>query len=283
MIELRRGDAGYPQRLARSTYGPERLWVSGHLPPDSRPTIAIVGTRRMTDYGRRMTRELASTLARAGAVIVSGLAQGIDSTAHIGAVAVDGCTVAVLGEGLLAFERMGPIARRRVAHAILERGAVISEYPVDAHGDLWTFPKRNATIAGLADAVVVVEAPTRSGALITASYATSMGRTVYAIPGPLGAPTWHGSNSWIADGRACPLTAADQLAVPYGLTIVPIAPHVRTPAGDRLLDALAIGPADADTIAARLSTSAGEVATVIAELLIGGSIVATGDGRFARR
>lgn len=282
MIELRRGEAGYPERLRRSTHAPERLWVSGRMPPDTKTTVAIVGTRRMTDYGRRMARELASTLGRAGVVIVSGLAQGIDSTAHVGAIAVDGCTVAVLGEGLLAFETMGPISRRRIARAILANGALVSEYPVDARGDVWTFPRRNATIAGLADAVVVVEAPIRSGALITANYASSIGRKVYAIPGPLGAPTWRGSNAWIAEGRAFALTSAAQLAEPFDLTIVPIASHVRGAAAERLLEILAMGPADADTIAARLSTSSGEVATVIAELLIGGSIVATGDGRFAR-
>lgn len=237
----------------------------------------------MTDYGRRITREIASVLARSGAVIVSGLAQGIDSTAHTAAIAVEGLTVAILGEGLLAFEASGPLTRRRIASAILERGALISEYPVDTHGDYWTFPQRNATIAGLSDAVIVVEAPFESGALITAKYARELRRPVFAPAGPLGATTWRGSNGWIADGRATMLTSAGQVADLLGLRLACGPTTPRGVAADRLLDVLAMGPADADSIAARLSTSPGEAATVIAELLIGGSIVATGDGRFARR
>jgi DNA processing protein len=274
---------GYPARLAGSVHAPERLWIRGRLPAEERRTVGIVGTRRMTDYGRRIAREIAAVLAHAGAVIVSGLAQGIDSTAHTAAIAVGGLTVAILGEGLLAFEATGPWARRRIASAILERGALISEYPVDTHGDYWTFPQRNATIAGLSDVVVVVEAPLESGALITAKFAKELRRPVFAPAGPLGAPTWRGSDGWIADGRATMLTSAVQVADRLGLTLAAAPTTRRGPAADRLLDALSMGPADADTIAARLSASAGEVATVIAELLIGGSIVATGDGRFARR
>lgn len=283
MIEVRRGAPGYPVRLARSPYAPPSLWVRGRMPPDERKTVAIVGTRRMTDYGRRITRELASALARAGAVIVSGLAQGIDSTAHTAAIAVGGLTVAVLGEGLLAFETSGPLTRRRIATAILERGALVSEYPIDTHGDYWTFPRRNATIAGLADVVVVVEAPETSGALITAKYGVELRRPVYAPPGPLDAPTWRGSSRWIGDGRARALTSASQVADVLGLALDVVLPARRSAASDRLLDILAVGPADADLIAARLGTSAGDAAAVIAELLIGGAIVATGDGRFSRR
>ncbi len=283
MIELRRGDPGYPERLARSKLAPDRLWVVGTLPPAGKKTVAIVGTRRMTDYGRRIARELASTLAASGVVIVSGLAQGIDSTAHQAALAVDGCTVAVLGEGLLSFESSGPIRRRRIAHAIVEHGALISEYAVELRGTYWTFPRRNATIAGLADVVVVVEAPEGSGALITAGYAIDLGRPLFAVPGPLGASTWVGSNRLVAERRAHLLTSADQIAARLGIEIAHRFERTPLPAAERLLEALAAGPSDADSLAQRLGTPASDVAMTIAELLIGGSLVATGDGRFARR
>ncbi len=283
MREIRRGDPGYPERLSRSKLAPERVWVVGTLPPAGKKTVAIVGTRRMTDYGRRIARELAGTLARSGVAIVSGLAQGIDSTAHQAALAMDGCTVAVLGEGLLSFGSSGPIRRRRIAHAIVERGALLSEYPVDVPGTYWSFPRRNATIAGLADVVVIVEAPERSGALITAAYAVDLGRPLFAVPGPLGASTWVGSNRLVAERRADLLTSADQIAVVLGIELARRSEPAVAPAAERLLQILAAGPADADSLADRLGAPASEVAMTVAELLIGGSIVATGDGRFARR
>ncbi|HZC31419.1 MAG TPA: DNA-processing protein DprA, partial [Gaiellaceae bacterium] len=194
-MELRRGRPGYPARLSLTAHAPERLWIWGELPREDRKTVGIVGTRRMTEYGHRIAREIAGALASAGAVVVSGLAQGIDSTAHSAALAVGGCTVAVLGEGLVAFETTGPTARRRIAHAILERGAVISQYPREQVGTHWTFPTRNVTIAALGDVLVVVEAPIGSGSLITAEFAKELGRSVLAVPGPLGASTWEGSNA----------------------------------------------------------------------------------------
>lgn len=284
MIELRRTDPRYPERLRASTHAPDRLWVRGTLPPDAKPVVAIVGTRRMTDHGRRVARELSSSLARSGVVIVSGLAQGVDSTAHAAAVAVGGRTVAVLGEGLLAFDAGGPIQRRRIAQAILDRGAVVSEYPLDVRGAEWTFPRRNATIVGLSDAVVVVEAPRSSGALITAEFAREQGRTLFAVPGPSGAWSWEGSNALIARGDALFLTGAEQVASRVGVGLAPsrAAPCPSLPAA-RVLDALAFGAADTDTIASAVGVPPEALTTVIAELLIGGSIVATGDGRFARR
>ncbi len=283
MIRLRRSDPGYPRRLERIGHAPDPLWVAGRLPRDERPAVAIVGTRRMTEYGRRRARNLALALARAGIVIVSGLAQGIDSTAHAAALESGGETVAVLGEGLMAFTEVGPIRRRRLAKAIAERGAVLSEYPLDVHGTDWTFPRRNETIVGLSDAVVVVEAPHGSGALITAEFARAHGKPLFVAPGTVGAWTWAGSNALISTGEATLLTSADQVASILGVALTPSAPKPCATTADRLLELLAPGAADLDGIAVGLGITSAEASTLIAELLIGGSVVATGDGRFARR
>lgn len=280
---LRPGDPSYPARLLEMRHPPDPLWVSGELPARAIPTVAVVGTRRLTEYGARIAREIAGALASAGAVIVSGLAQGIDSTAHAAALAAGGRTVAVLGEGLLAFERSGPIRRRKLAAAIRQRGAVVSEYALDVRGKDWTFPRRNATLAALADVVVVIEAPLDSGALITADRARELHRPLFAAPGPLGASTWEGSNRYIAEGRAKLLLGPAEVATALGLAMpIPVGAERLTTRAERVLALLAAGAADVDTIAAGVGAAATELPTVIAELLLAGSIAPTGDGRFAR-
>lgn len=230
-----------------------------------------------------MARELSGALAAAGAVVISGLAQGIDSVAHAAAVAAEGRTIAVLGEGLAAFEGSGPLRRQQLAVKIRGRGALVSEYATDVRPTAWTFPRRNATIAALSDALVVVEAPETSGALITADRALRMRRPVYAVPGPLGAPTWLGSNRLIADGRANLLLDAGVVAALLGLRLVPAEAPTASETAERLLALLAAGAADADAIAAGLGIALRDATTLIAELLIDGQVLATGDGRFARR
>lgn len=285
MIELTPRDAGYPRRLRAMKRPPDPLWVSGELPDPGIPAVGIVGTRRLTTYGARATRELSTGLARAGAVIVSGLAQGIDSTAHAAALDANGRTIAVLGEGLTWFDECGPVRRRQLAARIRQQGALVSEYALDVRPTEWTYPRRNATIAGLSDVLIVVEAPDGSGALITAERMNDLHRPVYAVPGPLGAPTWVGSNRYIAEGKASLLTSAQQIADVLGLRLG--APSSRSDRsdhlGERLIALLAADAADTDAIAAGLGIAPDEATTLIAEHLIAGTIAATGDGRFARR
>jgi DNA processing protein len=258
--------------------------VSGSLPDATLPTVGIVGTRRFTPYGARVARELATELTSAGAVIVSGLAQGIDSTAHAASVAANGSTIAVLGEGISWFEDSGPIRRRQLAERIRQRGALISEYALDHRPSEWTYPRRNATIAALSDVVIVVEAPATSGAMITADHAIELQRPLYVVPGPLGAPTWTGSNRLIAQRKATLLTGPAEIADLLDLRLTPPAPKADLGAlSERLLALLAAGPSDADTIAAGLGVGAPQTSVVIAEMLIAGRLEATGDGRFARR
>jgi DNA processing protein len=282
MIQLTPGDTRYPKRLRAVSHPPDPLWVWGTLPDHSIPTVGIVGTRRLTPYGARVARQLAITLARAGAVVVSGLAQGIDSTAHAGAIDAAGRTIAVLGEGLAWFDDHGPLRRRQLAHRIRVQGALVSEYPLDVHAKDWTFPRRNATIAGLSDALVVVEAPDGSGALITARRMLELKRPVFAVAGPFGAPTWIGSHQFIRDRRAQLLSNVQQVTDVLGLRLMPMADPNDEALERRLMDALETEPADADAIAVALRISPGRAAQVIAQRLIAGAIVPTGDGRFAR-
>lgn len=284
MRRLTRLDPAYPVRLRTLKRPPDPLWVDGELPDPDRPTVGIVGTRRLTPYGGRVAAELAATFGRAGAVVVSGLAQGIDSKAHAGALEAGGVTVAVLGEGLAWLAEHGPLPRRALAGKIRERGAVVSEYAPEHAAGEWTFPRRNYTLAALCDALVVVEAPEGSGALITAErMREDLHRPVFVAPGPLGAPTWLGSHRYIASGKGKLLASAQQLAAELGLRLAPDG----TPTGDRLagrlIELLAADAADADAIAAGLEIGSAEATTLIAEMLLAGAIVATGDGRFARR
>lgn len=269
MSVLLRTDPRYPPRLLGLTAPPEPLWWEGDVSLLSREGIAIVGTRRMTPYGERVARELATAIAQAGVVVVSGLAQGIDSAAHAAALDARGDTVAVLGEGLAAFDPQG--RRRRLASVIRDRGCLVSQYEPLVPAQGWMFAKRNATIAALARAVVVVEAPHGSGALITAADGLALGREVYAAPGPLGAAASAGSNELIASGRARALTGPESLGLidqrTLGLTTSPAA-H------DAVLERLAAGPASPDVLRADPEH--------VAELLLSGHLVRLPDGRLAR-
>ncbi len=284
MIKLSPRDPEYPPRLRRRlTRPPDPLWVWGELPDPQKPTVGIVGTRRLTQYGQRIARELAMALARAGAVVVSGLAQGVDSVAHSGALDGAGRTIAVLGEGLAYYEEHGAARRRQLAQRIRKQGALVSEWALDVRGTEWTYPRRNLTIAAFSDVLIVVEAPTGSGALITANYMRKdMHRPVFIVPGPLGAPTWDGSNQYIAEGKGTLLASAQQVTSRLGLTVAPVSQASSDGAGDRLAALLAAGPADTDTIAVGLGTDITKATMLIAEQVIAGTIAPTPDGRFAR-
>jgi DNA processing protein len=189
-------DADYPEMLAAIPLPPPVLLVRGTLPPG--PAVAIVGSRLADAYGREVTGQFARALAGAGVAIVSGLAHGIDTAAHEGALAVTaGRTIAVLGCGLAVDY---PPGQARLAAAIAAHGALVSEFPCDAAAQPWRFPVRNRTIAGLATATLVVQATPRSGALDTARHARDLGRAVYAVPGPVGAPLSWGPHALLRRG-----------------------------------------------------------------------------------
>jgi DNA processing protein len=176
---------------------PPELWLRGTLRPDDALAIAIVGTRRASPSGLAAAERLAFDLATRGVTIVSGLARGIDTAAHRGALDAGARTIAVLGAGL---DVIYPPENRELARTIAHRGALISQFPPGMPPLAHNFPARNRTLAGLALGVVVVEAPERSGALITAGLAGELGREVFAVPGQITLATGRGSNGLIQDG-----------------------------------------------------------------------------------
>ena len=271
MIAVGPADRRYPRSLLDLRDPPAPLWIDGDVATLCRRAVSIVGTRRMTPYGARVARELATVLAEAGVVVVSGLAQGIDSAAHEGTLAAGGQTVAVLGAGIASYLEEVRGRRRRLAHAIRGHGALVSEFPPDAPAQRWTFAQRDSTIAALGLATVVVEAPAESGALITAAEARHPRRPLYAVPGPIGAAASAGTNELIAVGAARALTGAPMLLAALGLRA---APRTEDDPGDaRVLDALA----------RRLGVSTTALAAIIARLVIRGRIGTAADGRLARR
>jgi DNA processing protein len=276
VIALHPHDPGYPAALRDLVPAPDPLWLEGLEGILVRPSVAIVGTRRMSPYGERVARELAGALARAGAVVVSGLAQGIDCAAHGAAIDAGGSSVAVLGEGITSFLGNARGRRRRLAAAMRAHGALVSPYPPMVPAKGWMFAKRNAVIAALARAVIVAEAPTGSGALITAADAVRLGRPLFAVPGPLGTRTSEGTNELIASGAARACLGPDEVARIVGLVA---ARSVAT--GDPLLDALASGPLDLDELARRTRIDRSALRARLVALVFSGAVVDQG-GRFGR-
>ena len=193
------GDTGYPVNLREIQAPPERLYVRGALAEDDALAIAIVGSRAATPYGLAVAERLGADLAARGVTVVSGLARGIDSAAHRGALRAGGRTIAVLGSGV---DVIYPPENRLLAGEIEAQGALVSQFEPGTRPLAGHFPARNRVIAGLSLGVVVVEAASRSGSLITAGLAGEMGREVMAVPGPLTSPQSVGAHRLIQDGAA---------------------------------------------------------------------------------
>ncbi len=195
---IRWDSPNYPARLAACPAPPPLLYVWGDLPGDNPAPVAVVGTRQATDYGRAQAARFAEGIARAGHPVVSGLALGIDTVAHLATLKAGGRTVAVLGCGLRdIYPSQNKELARRIAH---EGGAVISQFSLDTAPQRRFFPMRNATLAGLCAGVLVVEGEEDSGSLITAGHAADLGRDVYAVPGPADAPFSQGPLRLIQEG-----------------------------------------------------------------------------------
>ena len=205
---LTREDTDYPEKLANIYQPPPVLFYRGTLKAEDRWSVAIVGTRRVTAYGRQVTEQVCTYLARNGLTVVSGLARGVDGIAHQTTLANGGRTIAVLGSGV---DDIYPPEHRQLAEKIIENGAVISDYAPGTPPDASNFPPRNRIISGLSMASVVVEAGETSGALITATFAAEQGREVFAVPGPIFAPQSKGTNRLIREGAQPLLDPADIL------------------------------------------------------------------------
>jgi DNA processing protein len=271
-----RGDESFPARLRSIHDPPPGLFVRGRagLALLDGPCVAVVGARACSAYGAAVAAELGRGLARAGIVVVSGLARGIDAAAHRGALDT-GTTVAVLGCGI---DRDYPRAHRLLAREIGERGLIVSEYPPGVEPAPWRFPARNRIVAGLCDMTVVVEARERSGALITADLALDEGREVMTVPGEITSLLSRGTNHLLRVG-APPVTCVDDV-----LRLVGVEPSVHPaavlePRLDAVRAAVADAPVAADDVARMTELPAGEVAAALVELELAG-IVTQADGLF---
>ncbi len=196
----------YPAKLREIHAPPLVFCVKGNLAPEDEHALAMVGTRRMTHYGRESAKQIAFQLAHAGYTIVSGLAAGIDTAAHEAALAANGRTIAVLGSG---FARIYPSENQALAEKIAENGAVISQFPFAINSDPRLFPIRNQTVSGMSYGVIVIEGNVRSGSMITAKAATEQNRLVFAVPGQIDRPTSAGPNALIQDGAKLVTKAED--------------------------------------------------------------------------
>ncbi|MEO5818759.1 MAG: DNA-processing protein DprA [Gemmatimonadaceae bacterium] len=279
VVELRTSDSRYPAALLELERPPRLLWARGDLAVLHRPTVAIVGTRRATAYAERVTRELARSLARAGACVVSGLARGVDASAHLGALDVDGATCAVLGTGI---DVVYPKGHASLQAEIATRGLVLSELDPRDAAHRGSFPERNRIIAALASVTIVVEAGIKSGALITANRANELGRTVAAVPGPIDVPQAQGSNNLLREGAQVIASMADALSL-LGLTAPIKLAEIPEGSGERRLwDALAEGSANLDTLATRTGLPAHQAMAALVGLEIRGLIECALTGEIRR-
>ncbi len=295
---LGRADARFPSRLAEVPGAPATLHVRGALVGADALAVAIVGSRRATPYGLEVAETLAADLAARGVTIVSGLARGIDSAAHRGALRVGGRTLAVLGSGV---DVIYPPENRRLAAEIAERGALISQFAPGTPPLPQNFPTRNEVIAGLSLAVVVVEAAEKSGSLITARLAAELGREVLAVPGRITAPESRGANRLIQDGAHVAMGWEDVVAVlperwkSCVLAERALAGHAAAEGDDgaskrsgagaassQLLALLGEDPIDIDHVIERSGLAAGRVSAALLELELEGRVRQIEGKRFVR-
>jgi DNA processing protein len=276
----KRGAAEYPVALEDLEYPPRQLHALGHGRMLAAPSVSIVGTRRPTAYGLRVTRAIAGELARGGACVVSGMARGIDAAAHRAALEVDGRTVAVMGTGI---DVPYPTGHRALHELLATRALVVSEYGTGVTAHKGAFPRRNRIIAALAPVTIVIEAGHISGALNTARQALELGRVVAAVPGQIDSPESCGANLLIRDGAVPIVSVAD------ALTLVGVSPPPRKRDAElsekeaRVWQALSGGGLDADALAARSRLPARDCLAAVTSLELLGMVECLLTGEIRRR
>jgi DNA processing protein len=258
----------YPPLLRAIPDPPLLLYLLGQLNETER-SVSIVGSRAATAYGMAVTRQLSEELSRAGYTIVSGMARGIDTAAHQGALAAGGRTIAVLGSGLL---NLYPKENRHLAHHISEMGAVVSEFPLQARPEAHHFPIRNRIISGISRGTLVVEAARKSGSLITARMALEQNREVFAVPGSIRSPKSYGAHFLIKQGAKLVASARDVFEEIEPMSEPPApreAPGLTTEQV-RVLGALGPYPRHIDELARQLLMPAGTLAAQLLQLELAG-------------
>ncbi|HEX6733480.1 MAG TPA: DNA-processing protein DprA [Azonexus sp.] len=275
-------DADYPPALLEIADPPSLLYVRGNPACLRQRGLAVVGSRNATPQGRQTAESFARALAGHGLPIVSGLALGIDAAAHRGALNAGGTTIAVIGTGA---DRLYPAAHRELALAILEHGAIVSEFPLGTPPLAANFPRRNRIISGLARGVLVVEAAPQSGSLITARLAAEQGREVFAIPGSIHSPVARGCHQLIKQGAKLVETAADILeefatATPDAAAVPAAAADAH--GGNPVFAALGHDPCSLDELAERTALGADRLLGELLALELAGRIASLPGNRYQR-
>jgi DNA processing protein len=290
-------DADYPRLLLEIPDPPPVLYYRGEVQPQENqglmPTVAIVGTRDPSDYGRRWTRRISTALAREGFTVISGLAQGVDTEAHHSCLRAGGRTIAVLGTGV---DIVYPWTNRGLAKDIIEQGLLLSEYPAGTQPDRVNFPRRNRIIAGLSRAVLVLEAPHKSGALITARLANDYCRDVYALPGSLDSPRSkgcldllnHGAHVILGEGHLLEMLGAmPRLHLVHSssqkqLPLLNLEPVDLEPELEQVFQAITLEPVAFDLIVQEVGLATGAVLSALSQLEILGLVAQLPGMRYQR-
>ena len=275
-----RGDLRYPTALAAIYDPPETLWIRGQADALCAPSVAIVGSRAASPYAREVARSLAADLARRNVAVVSGMARGVDSAAHLGALDAGGTTIAVFGCGV---DVIYPREHARLAEQICERGALVSEFPLGMIPMPYNFPKRNRIISGLSLAVVVVEAAEKSGSLITAKLALEQGRAVLAVPGNILGGRNFGAHALLRDGAKL-VESADDILEEMNFGIGQKESKGPEPASeDPVLRRMTAGESyDLDELSAHSGIDRVRLLPRLLELELGGALRRVEGGRFVR-
>lgn len=278
---LKFSESGFPECLKNIPSPPKQIYWLGSKPDSwlQKPRVTIVGSRKITPYGKFVTDKLATELSRYGVVIISGLAYGVDVAAHRAALAAGGTTVAVLASGL---DRVYPASHSYAASQIMEKGTLISEYAPGSVAYKANFIARNRIVSGLADVLLITEAAVNSGSLHTARFAMEQGRTVMAVPGNINSPISEGCNNLIKSG-ALPITDVSDIL--FALKISPLMkPSLKSFSGTEdeklVYELIGQGIAAQEQIAAAAKIEAAKVSSLITMLEISGYIRPAGNGNW---
>lgn len=273
----------YIQLLAHIPAAPKQLFILGKLPPQRLPSVAIVGTRKPSSYGKEVTQRLAYDLAKKGIIIISGLALGVDGIAHRATVEAGGTTIAVLANGL---PQIYPATHKDLADQIIQAGgAIVSEYEPETSARSYQFLQRNRIVSGLSDAIIITEAAARSGTLNTAMHALEQGKEVFVVPGNITSPLSAGCNTLLKQGARVATSAEDILEI--------IAPELlqaqaslalgNSPLETAIIQLLADGIRDGDELQQRSDSSVSEFNTTLTMMEISGTIRALGANQWTLR
>lgn len=281
-------DPDYPPLLRELSDAPYLLFLSGSRELLGSTQLAIVGSRNPSPSGVQTTRDFAHTLAQTGFIITSGLAQGIDAAAHQGALSADGFTIAVAGTGI---DRVYPKQHRELAHRIVDRGLLLSEFPLGTPPKRENFPLRNRLISGLAVGTLVVEAALRSGSLITARLAGEQGREVFAIPGSIHSPLSRGCHQLIRQGAKLVESAQDVIEELGSLTHFVLSnntgktdkkTNITDPEQITLLQHMGFDPVTVDMLVQRSGLTSDRICSMLSQLELSGDVANTHGGHYQR-